>query len=124
MQTPALYIGGNQIPFAAAWVHLKAEPYHSIDYEVRIPRSLASQVFDPAATRPPEVGWPQFIRSEVDDLGTFIVEGYFRSMKALAPASPELGFEWIITTVDAVREDEHWLIIEGVAERFDPNRFA
>jgi hypothetical protein len=123
MDTPTLSIGGTPIPFAVAWVHLKARPHEPVGYEVSVPRSLWQIVFDPGARRPESLGWRQFIWSDVEELGTFIVEGWFKAMTEHTPSGAR-RWEWVIATVDGVREDGDRIRLVGRAERFEPRRFA
>ena len=123
MNAPTIVIGVTTIPFAAAWVHLKSRPLRPVGYEIRVPRSLWEFVFDPGARKPESCGWTEFLWSDLRDLGTFIMDGWLKSMAEHSP-SAACHWEWVIATVDAIGEDGDALRIAGRAERFDPSRFA
>jgi hypothetical protein len=123
MQTPALTIGGSPVPFAAAWAKLKVRPHQPTGYEVVVPRLLWPAVFDPSAERAESQNLPEFLRSELEELGSMVVRCWFGVLSKYAP-SPEVDrWEWVIATVDEIGEHEDHMRIIGRAERFEPGRF-
>jgi hypothetical protein len=123
MQTPTFTIGGTPIPFAAAWVHLKPHPHEPTGYEVGVPRSLWSDVFDPDTEQAGSLNWPEFLRSDVEELGTGMVQIWFNKLSKYSPSDVR-HWEWVIATVDQITEHEDQIRIAGRAERFEPWRFA
>jgi hypothetical protein len=123
MDEPMLVIDGAPAPFFAAWVHLKQRPQEPVSYEVRVPRSLWAPVSDPTGRRPEDIGWPEFLWSDLCDLGTFIMEGWFRAL-AKAALSGAPCWEWVISTVEEISQDGDIIRLVGRAERFEPQRFA
>jgi hypothetical protein len=123
METPALVIGGAPAPFAAAWVHLKQRPHKPVGYEVRVPRSLWALVLDPTGRRPESLSWREYLWSDVCELGTFIMEGWFRAL-AKATLSGPPRWKWVIATIEELSQDGDFIRLSGKAERFEPRRFA
>jgi hypothetical protein len=124
MQTPSFTIGGTPVPFAAAWVKLKLLPHEPTGYELVVPRSLWPTVFDPDEERVQSQKLPEFIRSELEKLGSMIVRYWFGVLSKYY-RSPEVDcWEWVIATVDQISEHEDHIRIAGLAERFEPRRFA
>lgn len=122
MQTPSLTIGGTPIPFAAAWVHLKPTPHQPTGYEVCVPRSFWSEVFDPATETPGSLNWPEFLWSDVEG-GSLMVQIWFHKLSKHSPSEVR-HWSWVIATVDQISEHEDHIRIAGRAERHEPWRFA
>lgn len=124
MQTPSFTIGGTPVPFPAAWVKLKVRPHEPTGYEVVVPHLLWPAVFDPGAERAESQNLPDFLRSEMEELGSMIVRCWFSVLSKYSP-SPEVDrWEWVIATVDEISEHVDRIRISGQAERFEPQRFA
>jgi len=67
----------------------------SVPYRISVPLTLAQQVFDPYYTKQSSVDWGSFIKEQVRDLGTFILEGYIENMKAAVQNDCENAWEWV-----------------------------
>jgi hypothetical protein len=123
MQTPSFTIGGTPVPFEAAWVKLKLHPHEPTGYEVVVPQSLWSAVFDPEAERAEPQNLPEFLSSEMEKLGSMIVRCWFSVLSRYSPSPEVRHWEWVIATVDQISEHEDRIRITGRAERFEPWRF-
>jgi hypothetical protein len=124
MQTPTFAISGTPIPFAAAWVHLKPHPHEPTGYDVCVPRSLWRSVFGPDTEHVESLNWPEFLLSDVEELGTGMVQVWFHKLSKYSPPAVSSPWEWVIATVDQISEHEDYIRITGRAERFEPWRFA
>lgn len=89
MQTPSFIIGGTRVPFEAAWVKLKTSPHQPTGYELVVPRPLWPAVFDPGAERAESHNLPEFLSSEIEELGSMIVRFWFAALSKYSP-SPEM----------------------------------
>jgi len=67
--------------------------------------------------------WSTFIEAQVNDLGTFIFEAYIESMKALIGNRLQNSREWVLATLDEVRQSEDAIEIIGQALRFDSSLY-
>ena len=121
MQTSSFTIGGTPVPFAAAWVQLKARPHEPTGYEICVPRLLWPAVFDPGAVRAESQSWSEFIWSEAEEYGLF-VDTWLIVLSKHFPSEVS-HWEWVIATVDQISECEDHIRIAGLAERFEPWRF-
>jgi hypothetical protein len=127
MVAPTLTIAGKAIGFERAWVHLKGDhAYEPVNYVVAVPLYRLPQLFDPHQMKPATQSWSVFIRTMVDEFGTFILDGYFDSLrKATTEAPKSFGlYEWVIANLHSVEEKDGFLLLHGQAERFEPQRFA
>jgi hypothetical protein len=93
-------------------------------HRISVPLGFAQQLFDPFFTKTASMNWPAFIQVQVRDLGTFILEGYVESMKELVGNNLENSWEWVLATVDDVRQSEDAIEIVGRALPFDPSLYA
>jgi hypothetical protein len=118
-------IGDHDVGFEKVWVHMQ-DPYRAtpVPYRIDVPLSLAQQLFDPYFTKAAAMDWATFIQAQVRDLGTFIFEGYIESMKALVGNNLENSWEWVLATVDEVRQSEDGIEIVGRALPFNPSLYA
>ena len=123
MARPTLVIADVPVPFGAAWVHLKPRPHQPVAYEVCVPRELCQAIFDPGNRRPAGLSWPEFLWSETAGLGTFILDAWFEAMAGQTPAAAR-RWEWVIATVDRIRDEREGICLAGRAERFGSRRFA
>ena len=101
MGAPELTIAGKPIAFERAWVHLKGEhTFEPVEYVLAVPLSHAPQVFDPHHMKPATQAWSDFIRSMVDEFGSFILGGYFANLRKATSEAPK-RFEWVIANLQA-----------------------
>ncbi|QEG26360.1 hypothetical protein GobsT_10990 [Gemmata obscuriglobus] len=123
MQTPSFTIGGTAVPFKAAWVKLKTRPFQPTGYEVVVPRSLWADVFDWGEDQAESPNLPEFLRSELENLGSMSVRFWLGALSKCSPSPEVRHWEWVIATVDQISEHEDHMRIVGQAERFEPGRF-
>jgi len=88
---------------------------------VTTPEPLLGEIFDPYSTKPEKEPWNEFIRSQVESSGTFILEAYFKAMAGIA-GDEGRRYEWVITQPDNIGEGGEGVELVGQAECFDPAR--
>jgi hypothetical protein len=122
MKQPEIIIEINGLPqtFDRVWVHLqRAKTEEHVPYRIVVPKPFARDIFDPYGTKAPTEGWPAFLERMIGDVGTFIVETYIENMGKRA-GQREKNFQWVITSVDTIRETDQLLELGGEAVTFRP----
>ena len=117
-------VNGHHLGFEKAWVHLQ-DPYRAppVPFQISVPMSSAQEVFDPYCTREVDKDWKTFINEQIRDLGGFIIDGYIDNMKAILGNKRPDAWEWVLATVDEVRQCEDAIEIDGRAVPFDPSLY-
>ncbi|HEY8504493.1 MAG TPA: hypothetical protein VIL46_07915 [Gemmataceae bacterium] len=123
MAAPYLVIAGTPVGFDRVWVHLKARAQDPEVYVAAIPLELLPSLFDPHETKSATQSWSAHLRNLAGELGTFILDGYFQALWKHTTTKPR-RFDWVIATLDEIREDMEFVYFTGQAERFDNSRFA
>ena len=114
-----LEIDGKSEPFNIIWIHLQRVRETSVDFRVRVAQELLRPVFDPYETKETHQSWRAFILKAVAELGSFAVEGYFRTM-AKAAGQEKGTYRWVIASIDDIAENSLGLEIVGRAVPFVP----
>ena len=57
------------------------------------------------------------------DLGSFVLDGYIDNMKAMLGNTSKAAWEWVLATVDEVRQSKDAIEIVGRAVPFDPKLY-
>ena len=115
-----LTIDGEAFPFSACWVHLQQiADQRSAPFTAYLANDKLNAVFDPYDTRDPAESWPEFVSRQIEELGTFILEGYWKSI-ANHLGETQSPYSWVIARVDDVAEAPAGLEIRGRVVRFLP----
>ncbi|SRR5712692_8458883 len=124
MNAIKLEIDGNEISFEKVWVHLQ-DPFRArpLPYRLSVPLGAAHQVFDPYDAKPHDKEWFAHIEEQVKDLGSFVLDGYIDNMKAMLGNTSKAAWEWVLATVDEVRQSKDAIEIVGRAVPFDPKLY-
>ncbi len=118
-----LEIEGKAASFSKVWVHLKAKcKLKPVPFKVTIPESELRNIFDPYDTKPATESWCDFIRNQIESLGTFILEAYFDAM-AQKDGDEEKRYEWVIAKLDSIVENAEGVELVGQAEPFEPTAY-
>ena len=97
-------INNKESDINEVWVHMKdPELSYSDTYFLKIPISNVPELFDPYGTKEEEKDWPDFVVDNVEELGTFILEGYFKAVGKMEDKERK-GYKWVVTTLQVVRE--------------------
>jgi hypothetical protein len=114
--TFTLTINGERVGVDAVWAHLKkpADKEYPI-YHLSVPYAIAPIVF--GAEKPEALSWAVHVFQTINEFGTFMVDGYIANLTRFAETKRG-PFEWVIITVDQVREEGDLLGLAGRAERF------
>ena len=105
---------------SSVWVHLKREcRLRPAPFRVTIPPSYIRTIFDPYNTKPEITSWSEFIKEQIESLGTFILEGYFKAM-TLVVGDEKAKYEWVIVKMDQIEENTEGIELMGQAEPFEP----
>jgi hypothetical protein len=115
---PTLIIDGQNIHFGKVWVHLqRPKSAHTVHYSVQFDLNDAPEILGPR--KPPWLPWSDHVWKEIKSFGgTFMVEGYFRSMTSLA-AHQRDSCEWVIATLDEIVEERGVIRLSGKAIPFN-----
>jgi hypothetical protein len=115
-------INGKRVQVATIWAHLK-QPV-STDYAtyfIGVSCKMAHVVF--GTEKPDSLSWADYVLANVHEFGTFVVDGYVKSLTNLAKTSRG-PFEWVLITVDDIREETGLICLTGKAERFNNEKFG
>ena len=125
MTSIKLEIDGQELGFEKLWVHMQ-DPYRAqpVPYRISVPLAAAQEVFDPYCTRAFDKDWATFIKEQIGDLGGFILDGYINGMKAILGNDRKNAWEWVLATMDDVRQSEDAIEIVGQAVPFDPRSYT
>ncbi|MEZ6136186.1 MAG: hypothetical protein R3C53_14930 [Pirellulaceae bacterium] len=117
-----LIIDGFHESFGRVWVHIQ-DPgtCQIVEYRVRVAESVVDSVFD-ATDKESGVSWDEYLREEVNELGTAMLSRYFSNMSQIAEATEE-GYRWVIATLDSVIEDADGIELVGRAIPFESSKF-
>ncbi|MEW6731639.1 MAG: hypothetical protein AB1489_09960 [Acidobacteriota bacterium] len=66
--------------------------------------------------------WKSFIETQINDLGTFIVDAYIKTMTSLCNEKRG-SFHWVIATVDNINEIENCIEFIGRVVPFKPYKY-
>jgi hypothetical protein len=119
-----LQIDGRELGFEKLWVHMQ-DPHRAspVSYRISVPLAAAQEIFDPYYTKAVDKDWTMFIRDQIRDLGSFILDGYIDGMKAIIGNDRKSAWEWVVATVDDVHQSENAIEIVGQAVPFDPSLY-
>ena len=96
-----------------------ADSQLNVPYLVEIPNQYLDAVFDV------DIGqgesWSDFLRDEVADLGSAMLDGYFLKMAQISGKVRE-KCSWVIATLDKVIERDQAVELHGRALPFDRER--
>ncbi|MBX9787546.1 MAG: hypothetical protein K2Y37_01395 [Pirellulales bacterium] len=115
---PSVVVGATAVSFGVVWVHLQPvkEAAGALSYCITVGRAHVNGVFDLAGRRG-EQSWPDYIASDVAQLGSFILEGYVDRLVELT-RSERRPYEWVVATLDRVEETPDSLQLIGLAVPF------
>ena len=124
MTSISLEIDGREIGIDKAWVHLQ-DPYRatSKQYRISIPISDAQRIFDPYITKGADTTWATHIANHVREIGTFILQGYIDNIKLILGVTGQSNWEWVLATMDDVRESDDAINIVGRAIPYNPHLY-
>lgn len=106
--------------FSCVWVHLQdIEVIKFMPYKIVVPHSCFYKVFDPYHTKKETESRKTFVRRDIEDLGTFILEGYIKTM-ASSLGEDKTYYKWVIATVDVIEENDCLKLI-GKVVPFQPH---
>jgi len=115
-------LDGKLTDLTGVWVHLQSPAGKDWrDFKVMVQAGRAPEVFDPSGMRDWGVPWPDFIWSQIHELGTFIVEAYFDAMQECM-GQCRSPFRWVIATIDTVVENDG-IELRGKALPFSPRQY-
>jgi hypothetical protein len=115
-------IDGQQAKLREVWVHLQSISTPTwAPYRLLVPKSYAGRVFDPYNTKDISESWTRFLEKNIEELGTFILEAYLKSMASVLSEN-DGRIKWVLATVDQIVETENTVEIFGKALPFDPQR--
>lgn len=118
-----LEVDNRVTPFSKVWVHLKGECKMSpVSFRVTISKSHIGVIFDPYDIKPETKSWSEYISKQIEEFGTFILEGYFKAMARIA-GDKQGNYEWVIAKIDNIVESEEKIALNGQAEPFEPARY-
>jgi hypothetical protein len=123
MPNALLIVDKNTESFGRVWVHVQ-DPnlrFTSVEYRARIATAYVESVFD-APDKEAGDSWERYLREETRELGSAMLEAYFKKMAAISGAKQE-PYRWVIATLDAVVEDDNGLELQGRAVPFDSNKY-
>ncbi|HJZ58587.1 MAG TPA: hypothetical protein VKE74_26840 [Gemmataceae bacterium] len=125
MASPQLLIAGTPVGFDRVWVHLKprAKVHDPKPYVAAVPLQLGPSLFDPHGTKAQATPWSDHLWGLTEELGTFFLDGAFQALWRHTTTKPR-RFEWVVASLDEIREDAEFVYFGGQAERFDTSRFA
>jgi hypothetical protein len=123
MASPYLVIAGKPVGFDRVWVHLKRKAHDPQPYVAAVPLELLQPLFDPHEIKTGTQSWSNHLRSLVDEFGSFILDGYFQALWRHTTTKPR-QFDWVIASLEEIREDTEFVYFAGQVERFDNSRFA
>jgi hypothetical protein len=122
MDKPFIIIDACDADIGSLWVHMQSvEGKRYWPYRMVVPIGRAAEVFDPQSTRASGVGWAEHVQSLVDELGTCMLEAYVKNMVKCAQAGSG-HTEWVVATLDEVRESEDFIELLGKVVGYDPAR--
>ena len=112
-----LKINGKKADISSVWVYMEpVEAIPSTRYTLQIPINDVPPIFDPHGTKPTDEPWPSFIQSNVEEAGTFLLGRYFK-FAAKKLKNKKLHYEWVVTSLDGIEENNDYLFLEGHAEK-------
>jgi hypothetical protein len=115
-----LEINGREESFETLWVHLQqVDRATAIPYRIQVPNEDMTRVFDPLCAKSGSESWPEYLKKMIEELGTFIVEAYLRTMANIR-GEDNRKFRWIVATVDDVVEIKDGIELTGKAMPFRP----
>jgi len=106
-------ISGKYETISKVWVHLQdVKTSHADIYKIQVPKSILRSIFDPYDSKSETITWSVFIQTQIEDLGTFIVEGYLQSMTKINGESKS-PFYWVLATIDKIEETDEGVELIG-----------
>ncbi len=113
-----LTIDENIVKVESIWAHLKNPIGRDcVAYHLGIPYEIAHIVL--GSEKPNGLSWLDYVRGNIREFGTFIVDGYVASLTRLANKNRG-PFQWVIMSVDDVSDESGFICLTGKAERFYP----
>ncbi|MGA9772164.1 MAG: hypothetical protein WBV94_24240 [Blastocatellia bacterium] len=119
----SIQVKGHQEDIATVWVHFQEmDRQATVPYRIWVPDMHFHQVFDPYATKAASQTRVEYLNDTIREFGTFIVEGYVENMVQVLGESRK-PYQWVIVSVDDIRENESGIELMGKAVRFDQTQY-
>jgi len=112
----------STLDLGETWVHFQDPRETPISFSISIPSEHVEQVFGPAANAEP-LSLCQYIRHNIDTLGTFIAEGYIKEIRKLLGVQRK-PYARVIIAIDTVTESEGTITLTGRTVKFDSSKYV
>src|ERR1044071_2881483 len=108
---PYMLVNGTSVSFGEIWVHLKsAPPQGAVPLTVFIPANCFEAATGEAQLKVLEESRADFLRRQIRDFGTFIVEAYFKKLREIV-GDRSLKKSWALVSVKGVEENSDGVIL-------------
>ena len=107
-------ISGKPESVSALWVHEKPEHPGAVPYVLTVPLLQAKEIF--GSKLETEV-WSDFILRKVQNMGTLVIESYFRKAASIESERPHPK-RWVIISLNKVIQLSETIQVHGFAEGF------
>ncbi|MBS1813195.1 MAG: hypothetical protein JST84_33825 [Acidobacteria bacterium] len=113
-------VEGKEDGLNRLWVHLQEEDQHNYsNFIIHIPSVHINAIFDPFQLKSERQDWGEYIRNNIKEFGTFVLEGYIKLMREIGSSSVTSYF-WVLSSISEIYETKDGIEIKGRVVPFIP----
>jgi hypothetical protein len=121
MPNARLRIDDRDVSLGEVWAHFKSPPFTSaIRFSLLVPAEYVVEVFDERRSKAREISWEAHIENFLRRFGSMALDRFIHKLKRIEKVD-SAPFAWVIISVDAVKIVNDGVLLEGIAEPFEPN---